>query len=1113
MRRLLSALTVRGKSFVAAGLAAAFCGLLIPEPDLLRIGCLLMALPLLSAFGAGRARYRLSCVRLLAPPRLPAGADRRGDHPAGERLPAADRAAALPGHRAPTRSAAGRGSCCEGIAGGGSREFKYQLGSDTRGKYTVGPLQVRVADSFGLVSISRAFSSTSTLTVTPRIVALSRPPLSGNWLGDSEHGKRSISANGEDDVAPREYRTGDGLHRVHWRSTARYGELMVRREEQHWRNTASLFLDSRRSAYATSMFELAVTAAASIGVHLAGEGFEARFVTDAGEVPRQGTFGDTLLDTLAVIGPSRSIGLGQGIQALSVEGGQIIAVVGLLTDAEATELAATRRGTAPGLALLLAPADRVWAARTAATSQLLIGAGWRVATVPDGARLAAAWQELHQAGGAAMAFAGGLTEAGGAGGANGADGADGPTRPERRPASRGWPMASHRRTIAAAAATILTSISLYPVFIGTAWFWAGAGAVLAVAGAGTLTRLRRLPVPVCVVGALAGLLLYLNLVFSNGRSWWHLLPTATSLRLLWDLAGQGFHESSKYAPPVPALSGMVLLAAAGIGITAVLTDLIAVRLGSAALAGLPLLLLFTEPFTLSISRDALGTTIAFCAATAGYLWMLSSEGRDRIREWEHKDPDPRLMPDTTAVAAAGRRVGAASVVVALCVPLIIPGLHMTRLFGSGQPGIGGHGAGAGGGAGFPDPNTQMSNELHTTQAQVVFSYTSTAINPQYFQVYVLDNLTVTQGWKIFGQPSVTGDGEPAATRRPRPRGLGEQLVREGDHARHAERIGPPGPVQRAARAVSGDSGHRGWQPAGRQVEPDGVRQRPAAGRPQLLGEEPRRGTGREGPQRRRRPLGRHQLLHAGPLALPALHGLAQSVVKAAGAKTAFQDAVALQDWLSAGGGFRYTLNAPTVISESGLANFLEHTKRGYCQQFSFAMAALARLLGIPARVAIGFTSGTPVAGSQWVVTSHDAHAWPELYFQGFGWLRFEPTPPGSAPGQGTATAPVYTFSASGTLPGSSAGSQQGGAPGTSGAAVEPQPGTQEPAGLPDRRRRRRRGQRRRRREPVGGARVLRPRAGGDRGCRAWRRPAADQAAALAGARGPRGRRAGARGLA
>ena len=107
-----------------------------------------------------------------------------------------------------------------------------------------------MADSFGLVSITRAFTTTSTLTVTPRIVPLSRPPLAGNWLGDSEHGRRSISASGEDDVAPRAYQTGDGLHRVHWRSTARYGELMVRREEQHWRNTASLFLDTRRAAYA-----------------------------------------------------------------------------------------------------------------------------------------------------------------------------------------------------------------------------------------------------------------------------------------------------------------------------------------------------------------------------------------------------------------------------------------------------------------------------------------------------------------------------------------------------------------------------------------------------------------------------------------------------------------------------------------------------------------------------------------------------------------------------------------------------------------------------------------------------------------------------------------------
>ena len=613
-------------------------------------------------------------------------------------------------------------------------------------------------------------------------------------------------------------------------------------------------------------------------------------------------------------------------------------------------------------------------------------------------------------------------------------------------------MASHRRTIAAAAATILASISLYPVFVGTAWFWAGAGAVLAVAGAGTLTRLRRLPVPLCVLGVAAGLLLYLNLVFSNGRSWGHLLPTATSLRLLWDLAGQGFHDSAKYAPPVPALSAMVLLAAGGIGITALLTDLIAVRLGSAALAGLPLLLLFTEPFTLSISRDALGTTIAFCAATAGYLWMLSSEGRDRIREWEHPNPDPRLMPDTTAVAAAGRRVGAASMVVALCVPLVIPGLHVTRLFGGGQPGIGGHGPGASGTVGFPDPNTQLSNELHTTQAQMVFSYTSSGTDPQYFQVYVLDSLTAAQGWKIFGQPPSLATVNP---RLPGAPGLAAAVSGSlGKVTTHVTMSGSVSqdqynalPVPYPATAVTAPGRLQSDRPS-MMVFDNGARLAGLSYTVNSLDEAPPANDIDSAPAP---PEAITSSSTPVPAPYTALSSLAQSVVRAAGAKTAFQEAVALQQWLSVGGGFRYTLAAPTVVSASGLANFLEHTKKGYCQQFAFAMATLARLLGIPARVATGFTAGTPVAGDQWVVTTHDAHAWPELYFQGFGWLRFEPTPQGTAAGQGTATTPAYTLSTGGTLPGSSPGSQPGSTSPASGAASNRNPALGRlglPVGLP-----------------------------------------------------------------
>jgi len=396
MRKLLSTLTTRGRSFITAGVAAAACGVLIPEPDLLRIGALLIGLPLISAFGAGRARYRLSCVRRITPARVPAG------QPTEITIKLSNVSRLRTGlllaeDTVPYALGSRPRFVLDGIGAGGSREFHYQVRPDTRGRYTIGPLQVRVADSFGLVSIGRAFTSTSTLTVTPRIIPLSRPPLAGNWLGDSEHGRRSISASGEDDVAPRAYQTGDGLNRVHWRSTARYGELMVRREEQHWRNTASLFLDTRRAAHVqASSFELAVTAAASIGVHLAGEGFDARLVTDTGEVPGQGTFRDTLLDTLAVIRPSREGSLGAGIDALTVAGGQIVAILGVMTAAQATQLAAARRGNAQAMALLLVPAEHGAGRDPAACTQILTAAGWRVATVTDGARLAAAWQELHQ---------------------------------------------------------------------------------------------------------------------------------------------------------------------------------------------------------------------------------------------------------------------------------------------------------------------------------------------------------------------------------------------------------------------------------------------------------------------------------------------------------------------------------------------------------------------------------------------------------------------------------------------------------------------------------------------------------------------------------------------
>ena len=182
MRTLLRTLTTRGRSFVAAGIAALACGLLIPEPDLLRIGALLVALPLLSSLGTGRARYRLSCARRVSPARVPVG------QPAemGIRLTNVSRLRTgllLAEDTLPYALGSKPRFVLDGIGGGNAREFRYQVRSDARGKYVIGPLRVRVADAFGLVEINRAFASTSTLTVTPKIIALARPPPSGNWLG------------------------------------------------------------------------------------------------------------------------------------------------------------------------------------------------------------------------------------------------------------------------------------------------------------------------------------------------------------------------------------------------------------------------------------------------------------------------------------------------------------------------------------------------------------------------------------------------------------------------------------------------------------------------------------------------------------------------------------------------------------------------------------------------------------------------------------------------------------------------------------------------------------------------------------------------------------------
>ncbi len=354
---LLAGMTTRGTSFLAAGAASALAGYLLGERGLFCVGIALLALPLIAAAAIRRAQYRLGTSRTLSPPRVPAGQTATVTLRL-ENVSRVPTGLLLAEDTVPYALGTRPRYVLDKIERNGSRELTYSLRSDLRGKFEIGPLQLRAADSFGLVELTRSLSGRTTFVVTPRVVHLARTVISRSWAGDGDGRAHLSSTAGEDDVIPRAYRDGDELRRVHWRSTARYGELMVRREEQRWRNKATVFLDSRSRVHAgsgaASSFEMAVSAAASLGVHVANEGLTGQLITD-GDVIRGGPFfEDRLLDSLAVLRPSSAGSLTKSLAELRVlGGGVIIAVMGRLSVTEAQQLAACRAEGSQGIALLL----------------------------------------------------------------------------------------------------------------------------------------------------------------------------------------------------------------------------------------------------------------------------------------------------------------------------------------------------------------------------------------------------------------------------------------------------------------------------------------------------------------------------------------------------------------------------------------------------------------------------------------------------------------------------------------------------------------------------------------------------------------------------------------
>ncbi|MFV2177559.1 DUF3488 and transglutaminase-like domain-containing protein [Actinomadura sp. LOL_011] len=615
-----------------------------------------------------------------------------------------------------------------------------------------------------------------------------------------------------------------------------------------------------------------------------------------------------------------------------------------------------------------------------------------------------------------------------------------------------------RMTMTAALATLAGAVGLYPLFETADWFAAGLGAVLAVAAGGLVARRLRLPAALQPLAGLLALLLCLNLVYAAPESLLGVIPTPASLRHLVDLGDAGWAAANRYAAPVPVLPGIGLLAAAGIGLVAVLVDFLAVGIRRAAPAGLPLLAMYSVPA--AVRDDGIGW-VPFAVGALGFLSLLMADSREQVGGWgplvarrrwsAPRDPVAAGAADASLPAAlagaatsGGRRIALGAVAVAVVVPTAVPGLQPRGIFDlRGGPG------GDTRTVTTPDPLVSLKRELTRLDDSAVLTYrTEDPIGPGYLRLYALDRFDGDR-WTYSPLRSGPDDRLRDGDRLPEPPGLtfgGSRRVTTQVSVRDEVRDMTflPLPYAPTQVAIDGD-----WR-----VDPESLMvyslRDSAGGRtysvrsllPQPSGED----LEDAGPY----PAEMVRRYTELPEGVPEeVRRLARRV--ASGATSAHDQAVLLQRWFTETGGYVYDLSAPAPKRRSDLLDFLLHSKRGYCEQFAASMALLARILGIPARVAMGYTAGVQSGPDEWTVRSRDAHAWPELYFPGSGWVRFEPTPSGIQ-GQGTATAPAYSTPTASSGVGTGSGSSSAEDSGSSSdeeSSAPPDPGQDPAAGRPE----------------------------------------------------------------
>lgn len=541
----------------------------------------------------------------------------------------------------------------------------------------------------------------------------------------------------------------------------------------------------------------------------------------------------------------------------------------------------------------------------------------------------------------------------------------------------------HRRGIIAAVATLLATVPLIALFDGVGWLVRSAVAIALIAGAAAVARTLRAPVWAQALSMLGALMLALTWLFASGQAVLGILPGTATFEHFGALLGQLPADVRSHSTPVRELDSLLLVTVAGVGLVAVLVDVLAVGLRRPALTGLPMLAIYSVP--VAVSLDSVPMPL-FAVGVLGYLWLLGSDNMDRVRRFGRRfTGDGRDVEawEPSPLAAAGRRLAVVAVLVAVALPLAVPGMT-SGLIDRFGPGLG-QGTGGSGGAGQVNLFAELYGQLNHDETSDLARVTTEDPDPFYLRLATADRISES------GFEPTAPSGRPVSDLEPQ---LADVTVPGVSYQQHdavveftdAYAMGLA-PTYAELAAVEGLS-HDWLYDRDQQVVYTGRR-----------GEVPPsyeftylRPEFSSGALRNARPLPpSHEIQaefgHAPEIA--QVRELLDSLVDPDDAP--YAQVRAILDFFSRDNGFRYDLSTGPETDAPAIVDFLD-SRAGFCVQYAAAMAWLVRSIDLPARVAFGFTRGRSAEDGTRVLTNRNLHAWTEVYFDGFGWVPFDATP-------------------------------------------------------------------------------------------------------------------------